>query len=128
MASDHEEADTKLVAMSLSNYVTAENLMIRSPSGDIDILALFVLHQRFRTFIDNGTGKNRKILDISSTGLGELERSALIGLHAYSGNDYVSSFFKQGKQKMWNKVKQNDEYLELFKSFGNSEYLSSENH
>ena len=90
--------------MSLSNYVTAENLMIRSLSEDIDTLALFVLHQRFRTFIDNSTGKNRKILDISSTGLGKLERSALIGLHAYSGNDYVSSSSSKVSKKCGTKL------------------------
>ena len=43
-ASDHEEADTKLVALVNSyNLPTNENcVMVRSPSGDIDILVLFL--------------------------------------------------------------------------------------
>ena len=46
-ASDHEEADTKLVALVNSYDLPAnENcVVVRSPSGDIDILVLFLLHQ-----------------------------------------------------------------------------------
>ena len=124
LASDHEEADTKLVAMSFSRHIIAENLMVRSPSGDIDILVLFLLHQCSHVFIDNGTGSNRRILDMSTTGLGNLEKEAVVGLHSFSGNDYVSSFFKMGKQKMWKKVKSKVTYFELFASFGNKELLS----
>ena len=38
--------------------------MVRSPSGDTDILTLFVAHdfRDTKVFIDNGTGKNRKII------------------------------------------------------------------
>ena len=43
----------------------------RSPSGDIDILTLFVAHD-FRdteVFIDNGSGKSRKIIEVTSSQL-----------------------------------------------------------
>ena len=66
-ASDHEEADTKLVALVNSADVNAgESFMVRS--GDIDILVLFLLHQfeGKTVYIDNGTGKHRKIIDIVS--------------------------------------------------------------
>ena len=93
--SDHEEADTKLVA--LVHYAvlsSGQSVMVRSPSGDIDILILFSLHQRegIHILIDNGNGKSRKILDINSSGLSLTERQALAGIHSFSGNDYVSSF------------------------------------
>lgn len=41
--SDHEEADTKLVALVKSAAVVTagEAVMVKSPSGDIDIIALF---------------------------------------------------------------------------------------
>ena len=43
--SDHEEADTKLVALvSAANVPSEESIMVRSPSGDIDILTLFVAY------------------------------------------------------------------------------------
>ena len=43
--------------------------MARSPSGDTDILVIFLLHQfdGLRVLIDNGTGKNQKILDMSTS-------------------------------------------------------------
>ena len=61
-ASDHEEADTKLVALVNSAGVNAgESFMVRSPSGDIGILVLFLLHQfeGKTVYIDNGTGKHK---------------------------------------------------------------------
>ena len=48
----------------LFNFISAENngnnVMVRSPSGDIDILVLFILHQfeGKTVFIANGVGKN----------------------------------------------------------------------
>ena len=70
-ASDHEEADTKLVALVESVEVNGNSVMVRSPSGDIDTLVLFILHQfeGKNVFIDNGVWKNRKITDMSTTKL-----------------------------------------------------------
>ena len=43
--SDHEEADTKLVALvGAANIEKGKKVMIRSPSGDIDIIVLFIHH------------------------------------------------------------------------------------
>ena len=71
--------------------------MVRSPFGDIDILALFVAHDfsGVRIFIDSGTGKSRKIIDVASSTLEFEKKRALIGMHAFSGNDYISSFFRK---------------------------------
>ena len=45
LSSDHEEDDTKLVALVCAADVPSEeSIMVRSPSGDIDILTLFVAH------------------------------------------------------------------------------------
>ena len=98
--SDHEEADTKLVVMECAANVTSgESIMVRSPSGDTDILTLFVAHDFIDTkvFIDNGTGKNRKIIEVTSSKLSAEEKKALIGVHAFSGNDYVCSFFSEAQ-------------------------------
>ena len=99
-ASDHEEADTKLIARVKNVNLPSDHcVLVRSPSGDIDILVLFLLHfvDGLRVLIDNGTGKTRKIIDISSSELSVDHRKALAGMHAFSGNDYVSSFFRKGK-------------------------------
>ena len=69
---DHEEAGTKLIALVKAAHVrSGEAVMVRSPSGDIEILALFLGHDfdEVRVLVDNGTGKSGKIIDISSSTL-----------------------------------------------------------
>ena len=98
--SGHEEADTKLVALaSAADISTGDAIIVRSPSGDIDIPALFVAHDFSgeRSFIDNGTGKSRKSIDVTSSTLEFEKKRALIGMHAFSGNDYIPSFFRKGR-------------------------------
>eukprot|EP00794_Sanderia_malayensis_P014878 gene14878-biopygen12404 len=75
-ASDHEEADTKLVALVKAvNLSPDDAVMARSPSGDVDILALFLSHEfdGTRILVDNGVGKQRKIIDMTSSTL-EIEK------------------------------------------------------
>ena len=123
LGSDHEEADTKLVALArAANISPGDAIMIRSPSGDIDILALFVAHDfgPVRVLIDNGTGKARKIMDVSSSTLDLEKKKALIGMHAFSGNDYVSSFFSKEKVAFWKAMLKRQEFIRLFIELGNS--------
>ena len=74
--SDHEEADTKLIAF--AHQAESENIVIRSPSGDIDIPVLVLLHfTNKRVIVDNGNGKSRKLLDMSTSGLSAEERKSV---------------------------------------------------
>ena len=71
--------------------------MVRSPSGDIDILALFVAHDfsGVRIFIDNGTGKSRKIIDVTSSTLGfEKKELSLACIHFLAMTIYLASLEK----------------------------------
>ena len=89
-ASYQEEADTKLIAFARATDVPhSDYVIVRSPSGDIDKLVLFVAHEfnNIIVLINNGTGKSRNILNVTSSTLGENKRNALLGLHAFSGND-----------------------------------------
>ena len=90
-SSDHEEADTKFAALvGAANIENGKTVMIRSPSGDIGIIALFK-HQEFdgiTILIGNGIGKSRKIIDMSTSLPTKIEC-----LSCSTGNDYVSSFF-----------------------------------
>ena len=71
MKSNHEEAYTKLISL-----VKAANLRngdsVRSPSGDIDVLSLFVAldFAGIQVWIDNETGLNKKIVNVASSTLG----------------------------------------------------------
>ena len=80
---------------------------------------LFLLHQfkNKRVLIDNGTGNSRKIIDMSSTNLKQLQRQELTGVHAFSGNDYVSRFFRKGKKNFgtcWQSMKDLFRYLQTW--------------
>ena len=67
--SNHEEADTKLVGLvKNADIPNAKIAMERSPSGDIDIMCIFLSQNfQFNIYINNGTGTSRKILDLHST-------------------------------------------------------------
>ena len=73
--SDHKEADTKLVALVNAFNSSGNTLLVRSPSGDINILMLVLLHQfeNKRLLIDNGNGNSGKIIDMSSSNLKQLK-------------------------------------------------------
>ena len=116
---DHEEADTMLVAYAFQ--VGEDGILVRSPSGDIDIITLFVHHEMALDtdiFIDNGTGTQRKMLDISSCDLPIGQRKAILGLHSLSGNDYLSSFFRKGKVTCWKKMCLRDEFITALSILG----------
>ena len=121
LKSDHEEADSNLVALVRARLLQpGQSVMIRSPSEEIDILALFVRHDfpGVQILIDNGSGKSRKIVDVTYSEVSTKQRKALLGMHAFSGNHFVSSFFRMGKQAVWKAILKNDVFVNLFASFG----------
>ena len=52
--------------------------MIRSPSGDIDTIVLFILHEfdGITILIDNGVGKSKKNIDMLTSLLFQPKRKA----------------------------------------------------
>ena len=69
-SSYHEEASTNLVALvETANIANGKTVMIISPSGDIDTIVLFTFHEfdEITILIDNGVGKSRKIIDMSTS-------------------------------------------------------------
>ena len=97
-SSDHEEADTKFAALvGAANIENGKTVMIRSTSGDIDIIMLFIHHEfdGITILIGNGVGKSRKIIDMSSL-FCQQKYNVLATVHAFSRNDYVSSVFGKG--------------------------------
>ena len=94
--------------------------MIRSLSGGIDIICLFIAQNfPFKVLIDNGRGTNRRIHDINSTKLSPISCKAVLGLQSFTGNDYVSSFFRKGKTICWTKMLKQDRFINLFANLGN---------
>eukprot|EP00794_Sanderia_malayensis_P000871 gene871-biopygen131 len=51
---------------------------------------------------------------------------ALLGIPAFTGNDYVSSFMRKGKQMCWNHIKNDHEFLDLFGNLGIEVHISED--
>ena len=100
--SSNQETDTKLLlhTRDVLESSTDAVVLVRFPSGDIDINVLFInmfQAKSERIYIDFGTGKSRKIFKLTSIDMTEELKSALLGFHALTGNDYVSSIFGKSK-------------------------------
>ena len=91
-SSDHEEGRPKLTALvEAANIANGKTVMMRSPSGGIDIIVFFTLHEfdGITILIDNGVEKSRKIMHMSTSLLCQQKRKALATVHAFSANDRV---------------------------------------
>ena len=111
LARDHEEADTKLVALTHAvNAPTEDTIMVRLPSRDIDILALLK---------SQSTTGLPAWVDVTLSTLDHEKRKALIGLHAFSGN-YFSSFFRKGKIAVWKAMLKSPGFISFFAELGSS--------
>jgi len=123
LISNQEEADTKVVLHTLEALrATDENVCIRSPSGDTDIIVIAagVVEESARVLVDSGNGEKRRKLWLDAITLTENQRKALIGFHAFSGNDYISAFFRKGKKMCWTKMLESDDFVNAFAELGNS--------
>ena len=119
LASNQEEADTKVLLHCLHSLTCSQekNVIVRSPSCDVDITVIMIsklLNNADRVFLDYGTGIHRKGMWLSDVDMPESETKCLIGFHAFTGNDYISSFFQKGKTACWKIVEKNSKFVEVF--------------
>jgi hypothetical protein len=133
LATDHEEADTKISYLIQHAARNSDDrpttCVVRSSSGDIDIPIILPGIQpisNLEIYIDNGSGKTRKLLHLNSCSLTSLEKTALVGLHAFTGNDYVSSFLRKGKPLCWKQASANPTFLDIFSQLGTETHVSEE--
>ena len=119
LTSNQEEADTKVVLHRQQILKSNETSVItlRLPSGDTDIVVLTVaLLYEFqnRVLIDVGSGDNEKVMQLSNIDNEKYLVYALIGFHAFTGNDYISSFFRKGKEKYWKLLEKRNKFQHPF--------------
>ena len=126
----NHEADTKICYLLHHAVQSNKNeetvCVVRSSSGDIDIPVILLANEmpNLLVYVDNGTGKNRKVMDLSSCSLSKDQKKALLGMHAFTGNDYVSSFLWKGKQVCWKLIKDSAEFLQIFGELGSQGSVS----
>ena len=118
LKSNQEKADTKVILHCLDPLKEPETtVVLRSHSGYTDIMVLAVALIRSdseRLSIDYGNGKNRKAINLADIIMNENEEDALLGFHAFSGNDYISGFFRKGKSRGWKCMVKTEKFAQLF--------------
>ena len=125
LCSNQEEADTKVILHSKHAFDRSpeKTVIVRSPSGDTDIIVLminmFIEHPE-HFFIDSGSGKNRKGFRLNQINMDSEVKKSLIGFHAFTGNDYVSSFYNKGKTLCWKVLEKNPKFREAFQDLGST--------
>ena len=129
LLSIQEAADAKTIAhaVEILHQEAEDKVVIRYPSGEADILVLsaallynFIEH----VVIDNGSGQSRKCIDLKSLQSSECKYSAMLGLHAFTGNEYLSSFFRKRKERCWEFMQKYQEFEVCFTNLGFKPNLS----
>ena len=94
----------------------------------VDVIATIVVHMdniSATVYVDNGTGKSRnscKSIHVVSPD----KCHAAIGIHTFSGNDYLSSFFRKDEKTFWKVACKNANFLSAFTSLGTTHEVSSD--
>ncbi|XP_065182225.1 uncharacterized protein LOC135812936 [Sycon ciliatum] len=101
LTSNHEEADTRLILHAADAVQQGfPDVVIRSPDTDVAVIAIGSASSiPGRLIFQTGTQQRRRFIDLTqlSQTLGPLVSSAIVGLHALTGCDSVSSFSGKGK-------------------------------
>ena len=115
-----EEADQKLVRHMIQCVSTGtKQVVVRTVDTDVLLLLLafrhHVGHYECNVYAYFGTGKSKCYYDINAIALrlGEDTCRALPFFHAFSGCDCVSSFFNQGKCKLWDRWQDYEDNITL---------------
>ena len=100
LCSNQEEADTKLIlhCQHALNKSPDNIVIVRSPSGDIDIIVLMIglfINNTEQIYIDSGREQYRRGFKLCDLNIDNNMKLSLIGFHSFTGNDYVSSFYKK---------------------------------
>ena len=120
LTSNQEEADTKVILHTMNVLEEGFTVVLRSPLGDTDImvLALVLISDLTKVFMNYRNGKNRKRLSLKEIRLLQSEKEALVGFHSFTGNDYIPSIFQKGKKHCWSIAKCSETFLEAFSELG----------
>ena len=131
LMSSHDEGDTKVI-LHANNILENDEMKIvtiRSPSGDTDIVVLAVsCLQKYkdRVLLDDFHGVKRITFTLSSINLDDDIIDSLIGFHAFTGNDFTSSFFRKSKQCCFSILNKSSVFKSTFSRLGSSLNISDE--
>ena len=130
LSSNQKEADTKVFLCTKH----AESFGFQSVvivTVDTDIAVYSIYFQQFlevELFVKMGNGKDKGLLKIAnvSSELGKDLCVALPVLHCFTGNDRTSAFYGIGETRALKTIQRNEDFINLFKSFGDIFLFNSE--
>lgn len=122
----HEEADT-LIAFH-AREISDGNILVRSSDTDVFIILLGLCGRStgMNIIMDYGSGNNRRYIDVSNVAALQENKQpgsteALIGLHALTGCDFTSCFFRKGKMKPLQKMEASTTHMQALRSLTSEE-------
>ena len=129
LSSNQEEADTKvfLCAKRVESFSFQSVVIV---TVDTDIAVYFIHFQQFlevELFMKIGSGKDKRLLKIAniSSELGKDLCAALPVLHCFIKTT-TQVFYGIGKTRAFKAIQRNEDFINLFKSFGDTFLFSSE--
>ena len=123
LRTDHEEADTRLIFH--ARHAGAPHSTVVIESSDTDVAVMALAHSKnlnCQVALLTGTKDKKRLLDIKKMvgKLGENVADSLIGVHAFSGRDAVSSFASKGKKTHYKLIKSDAQCQQAMKALGES--------
>jgi len=98
-----------------------KNAVVRTPDTDILVILLYHAHTISLTiYLDTGSGKHRKLINLSdlAASLGESYCKTLLGFYVFTGEDCTSSFKGKGKVAPLKKLEKNPRFHKCFQQLG----------
>ena len=123
---EHEEADT-LLAFHTSS-ISSGNILVRSTDTDVLIILLGLSgrSEGMNIILDYGSGNHRRYIDVSNLAMVLEEKqpgvtAALIGLHALTGCDFTSCFFRKRRVRPFQRLEADPDHVKALQSFTTEE-------
>ncbi|XP_077972179.1 uncharacterized protein LOC120332986 [Styela clava] len=122
----HEEADTRLMLHAKFAANSCNSIVIQSPDTDVLILCIAKYDNLgCSLWFETGVAKGRRVIDVGAIHcyLSQIHPSApmaMVGAHAFTGCDSVSSFYGKGKVKPIKLVLEESKFIEFFAQLGRS--------
>lgn len=94
-----------------------KSAVVRSPDTDIFFILLHYCSSiDLKIYLDNGTGKKRRLIDVTTfaESLGPAYCTALLGYYVFSGEDCTSAFKGKGKVQPLKKLQKNPKFQQAF--------------
>lgn len=125
----HEEADTRLAIHAKHAAANHPTVIVISEDTDVFVILLGIHCQiGEQILLRRGKINQIRLIDITKLGtvLGKEICEALVGVHAWTGCDSVSSFAGKGKVKAFNMIRNNVQFRDTFVLLGQQWSVSDE--